>query len=189
VKSPGQRRPASSTGQDLAGPGVVADLPARGEHFETLRRWCVWIERHMEADGAVLDETESNVWAHGFGTFSQAPAAAGVRLFTHLTRDAGREDLARHYDGVVQRLVDGLNSRLWGDAANPHWNVPAGAGDCYLSYVPRDAQQRNWWDQLVGRIGVSCYSLAASYFLQDPDVGLLAPTDARAAATLDLVLQ
>ncbi|MCC6578958.1 MAG: hypothetical protein IT440_00835 [Phycisphaeraceae bacterium] len=161
----------------------------RGEHFETLRRWCVWIERHMAADGAVLDETESNVWAHGYGTFTQAPAAAGVKLFATLARDAGREDVAEQMEQLVERLMNGLNTRLWGDAANSYLDIPAGVGSCYLNYVPRTPTERNWWDQPVHRIGISCYSLAAAFFLQDPDVALLSPDDPRATETLDLALQ
>jgi len=61
-------------------------------HYDTLQGWCRWIESHMESDGAVVDETESNIWAYGFGTFSQAPAAAGVKLFARLaaTQDTFR---------------------------------------------------------------------------------------------------
>lgn len=161
----------------------------REEHYGTLRGWCQWIERHMEPDGAVVDETESNIWAHGFGTFSQAPAAAGVKLFAELAAAAGRDDDAAHFAQVAQRLVDGLNTRLWGDAANSYLDIPEGTGECYLNYLPRQADERNWWDQPVKRIGLSCYSLAASYFLQDPDVALLPQDDPRAAATLDLALR
>ena len=161
----------------------------RKEHYLTLRDWCGWIERHMEADGSVLDETESNVWAHGYGAFTQAPAAAGVKLFLNIASDAGRLDDAGHFSGVVKKLLEGLNSRLWGDAGNPYLGIPKGAGECYLTYVPAKENERNWWDQPVERIGLACYSLAAGYYLQDPEVGLLAADDQRCKATLDLALK
>jgi hypothetical protein len=161
----------------------------RETHYDTLRGWCAWIERHMASDGAVLDETESNVWAHGYGTFTQAPAAAGVQLFLVLARDAGREDDVAHFAGIVGKLMQGLHTRLWGDAANPYLELPEGTGECYLGFVPRGKDERNCWGRPVQRIGLACYSLAAGFFLQDPDVGLLSPDDRRVAATLDLALR
>lgn len=168
---------------DDYGKRLVAD------HYETLKGWCSWIEAHLEDDGAVLDETESNVWAHGYGTFSQAPAAAGVKLFTDIARAVGRTEDAEHFSSVVDKLMNGLNTRLYGDAANPYMEIPEGLGNCYVSCIPQHENQRNWWDQPVQRIGISCYSLAANFFLQDPDVALLAADDSRAAETLDLALK
>jgi hypothetical protein len=159
------------------------------DHYETLKGWCQWIERHLAADGAVLDETESNLWALGYGTFTQAPAAAGVHLFVNLAKDAGRAADVAHFTGVVERLLAPLSGRLFGDAANPYLEIPAGTGRCYLTYLPVGENTRNLWDGPVQRIGLSCYSLAANYFLQDPQVGLLAADDPRARETLDLALQ
>ncbi len=159
------------------------------EHYGVLRKWCLWIERHMQPDGTVLDETESNIWAHGYGAFSQAPAAAGVKLFADIAKCAGNNDDAARFHKLALRLMDSLNTRLWGDAANPYWDLGYGNGNCYLSYVPVTPEERNWWNQPVKRIGISCYSLAASYFLQDPDVALLKADDARAAETIDLALK
>ncbi len=159
------------------------------EHYATLKGWCLWIERHMAEDGAVLDETESNVWAMGYGTFTQAPAAAGVHLFLNMARDAGYTDDVKHFTKIVERLMSALNGRLFGDAENSYLNIPAGVGHSYLTYLPEKENQRNLWDGQVHRIGLACYSLAANYFLQDPQVGLLAPDDPRAKETLDLALQ
>ena len=159
------------------------------DHYETLKGWCQWIERHLAADGAILDETESNLWALGYGTFTQAPAAAGVHLFLNLARDAGRDADVAHFTGVVERLLAPFQGRLFGDAENPYLGIPAGTGRSYLTYLPVQENTRNLWDSPVQRIGLSCYSLAANYFLQDPQVGLLAADDPRARETLDLALQ
>lgn len=157
-------------------------------HYDTLRGWCAWIARHMEADGAVLDETESNVWAMGYGAFTQAPAIAGVQLFLQMARDTGCDADVAEFQAVVEQLLHGLQTRLYGDAANPYLEIPAGTGECYLTYLPQCENQRNWWDQPVQRIGIACYSLAVNYFLQDPQVALLAPDDPCALTTLELAL-
>lgn len=159
------------------------------DHYETLKGWCQWIERHMAPDGVVLDETESNIWALGYGTFTQAPSAAGMHLFLNLARDAGRTDDVAHFTGVIERLLAPLNDRLFGDAENQFLKIPSGVGRCYLTYQPEHTDTRNLWDGPVCQIGLSCYSLAAHYFLQDPQVGLLAADDPRARETLDLALQ
>lgn len=161
----------------------------REDYYDILKGWCSWIEEHLNEDDVVLDETESNVWAHGYGTFSQAPAAAGIHLFRAMAEDHGQQQDSRHFAHIVERLLHGLHTILTGDAENPYLNIPAGVGRCYLTYLPQTPTQRNWWDQPVQKIGLSCYSLAAAFFLQDPDVSLLAPDDPVTAETLRLSLQ
>lgn len=160
----------------------------RTEHYETLKHWCLWIERHMSTEGLVLDITESNVWNRGYGTFTQAPAAAGIQLFINIAADKGNKEDVEHFKGIVARLMSGLNNYLYGKAGNPYLDIPDEAGNCYTTYLPYkefpDARGNR-----PQRIGLSCYSLAANYFLQDPDVDLLNAEDRRAKETLRLALE
>jgi GH15 family glucan-1,4-alpha-glucosidase len=160
----------------------------RDEHYETLKGWCTWIERHMSEEGLVLDVTESNVWNRGYGTFTQAPAAAGIKLFVNIASDMGNGEDVTHFSDVVAKLISGLENHLYGNGGNPYINIPDDIGNCFITYIPHmeipDAKGNR-----PKRIGLSCYSLAANYFLQDPDVRLLPADDPKASETLRLALE
>jgi hypothetical protein len=160
----------------------------RDEHYETLKGWCTWIERHMSEEGLVLDITESNVWNRGYGTFTQAPAAAGIRLFINIASDMGNKEDVEHFNGIVAKLMSGLENYLYGKGGNPHFNIPDEIGNCFITYVPYKEIPDTRGNRPKG-IGLSCYSLAANYFLQDPDVGLLRAEDPKASETLRLALE
>ena len=158
------------------------------EQYETLKGWCTWIEDHMSEEGLVLDFTESNVWNRGYGTFTQAPAAAGIKLFINMAADKENKEDAEHFTDIVTRLMSGLNNYLYGKGGNPHYNIPDEVGNCYTTYVPY-MELADSKGNRPNRIGLSCYSLAANYFLQDPDVRLLNADDTRANETLRLALE
>jgi hypothetical protein len=77
----------------------------RSEHYETLKGWCTWIERHMSVEGLVLDITESNVWNRGYGTFTQTPSAAGIQLFINMATDQANTADVEHFTAVAARLT------------------------------------------------------------------------------------
>jgi len=154
------------------------------EHYEALKDWCDWVILHMNEDGLVLDITESNVWNRGFGIFTQAPAAAGISLFVHLANDNGRTQEAAYYTQIVERLMHGVDL-LYKDAENQYLTIPEGIGKCFATYVPYDTFKDD--DGVVPqKIGLSCYSLAAPFFLLDPQVALLSPDDPRIQETITL---
>jgi len=160
----------------------------RQEHYQTLKGWCTWIEQHISAEGLVLDITESNLWNRGYGTFTQAPAAAGIQLFINLAADNENKEDIDHFSGVVAWLMAGLNNVLYGKAGNPYLAIPDEAGECYTTYLPF-MEMPDSSGSRPQRIGFSCYSLGANYFLQDPQVGLLQVDDFRARETLRLALE
>ena len=142
----------------------------------------------MSAEGLILDVTESNVCNRGYGAFTQAPAAAGIKLFVNIAADKGLQADVAYFTGVVASLMAGLNGRLFGKGGNPYWNIPEEIGTCYTTYIPHQEQA----DPKGNRpkpIGLSCYSLAPNYFLQDPDVNLLTADDPRAMETLALAVK
>jgi hypothetical protein len=143
----------------------------------------------MNERNLVFDKTESQVWGYGYGTFTQAPAAAGVHLFLEIARDAEQGEDVRHFEQLVSRLMDGLNGPLFDDARNTYLGVPSEAGECYQTVLFEDPEVSLRAPEVQGRVGLSCYSLAANFFLQDPDVGLLPADDTRAAQTLELALK
>lgn len=153
------------------------------EHYETLRQWCAWIEKNMHDNGLIYDRTEANIWSYGYGVFTQAPAAAGVKLFLTMAADNGKPEDAAHFQVVLKRLQAGLDL-LYGDAGNSEIGVPEGVGNCFLTFLP-------WAKMEPGRkgLGLSCYSLAPNFFLLEPQVGLLSKDDPRIIATLDLALK
>lgn len=158
------------------------------EGYDTLRDWCDWILLHMDSSGRVLDVTEANAWNQGFGVFTQSAAAAGLRLFLALADDAGRPEDRDRFARAVDRLMAGLREGLFGDAANPYFEIPEGIGACFTTYIPHGERPAVDGTR-PRRIGLSAYSLAPGFFLQDPQVGLLPPDDRMAAETLDLVLE
>ncbi len=153
-----------------------------GEQYETLREWCLWIEKHTDKDGLILDLTESNVWDYGYGTFTQSPAAAGVKLFADMAKDNNRPEDASHFSNLAAKLTKGLTDHLYGDATNHYLNINSGIGKCYVTYIP---------DTLLTAekpLGLSCYSLGANFFLLDPDVRLLSAQDEGIKNTLQLAM-
>lgn len=160
----------------------------RTEHYHTLKDWCRWIECYMDSDGLILDATESNVWNVGFGSFSQAAAAAGVKLFSNIAQDGGHAEDAHYFSSLARKLVEALNCQLYSDAENSYLGIEPGIGDCYTTYIPCNARADGKGNR-PNRIGLSCYSLAPSFFLQDPEVGILPPDDPKADQTLRLVLK
>jgi hypothetical protein len=160
----------------------------RDEQYETLKGWCTWIERHMSEEGLVLDITESNVWNRGYGTFTQAPATAGIQLFLNIASDKGYREDTQHFTEIVARLMAGFDKHLFGKAGNPYFNIPDDIGESYITYVPYMEIPDSRGNR-PKRIGLSCYSLAANYFLQDPDVGLIPADDPKARETLQLALE
>jgi hypothetical protein len=128
------------------------------------------------------------VWNRGYGTFTQAPTAAGIQLFINIAADKENKEDLEHFSGIVARLMSVLNNDLYGKAGNPYLDIPDEVGKCYTTCLPYkelpDASGNR-----PQRIGLSCYSLAANYFLQDPDLGLLNAEDSRAKETLRLALE
>ena len=142
----------------------------------------------MSEEDLVLDITESNRWNRGYGSYTQAPATAGIRLFVNIAADQENREDAEHFAHITERLASGLSNHLFGSAGNPHFSIPDNVGECFTTYLPHQPfPDTNGC--LPERIGLSCYSLAANYFLQDPDVGLLAADDPRAKETLRLALE
>ena len=155
----------------------------REEHYETLREWCLWIERFLDERGLILDQTESS-WGFGYGVFSQAPATAGIELFSRVAAEAGKTDDHTRFHDLAKRLRDAMNRHLYGDAENPLLKLPAGLGDCYITNIPAAGK-----DRVCERMGLSCYSLAPGHYLADPEVGLMAPDDPKIVQTLEMVKQ
>ena len=153
------------------------------DHYETIKQWCLWIEKHTEENGLINDLTESNVWDHGYGTFTQSPAAAGVKLFVQMAADAKKEEDVRHFNALTTKLLKGLKEHLYGEAANHYLKIDSGIGKCYVTYIPDTKLTTE------RPLGLSCYSLAANYFLQDPDVKLLDSKDEGLKSTLSLSMK
>lgn len=151
--------------------------------YDILRDWCIWVEKWTNADGLIFDDTESNVWSTGFGVFSQAPCIAGLQLFLTIFRDCEKTADVVRFSDLIQKLMQGMQNHLFGNAGNPYLGYSPDMGECYTTYIPYEAPDDR------KRIGLSCYSLAVGYFLQDPDVALLSPSDEKVMQTLRLVME
>lgn len=153
------------------------------EHYETLKDWCLWIEKNTNERGLIEDQTESNIWSYGYGSFTQAPSIAGIKLFVEIAKDKKQKRDVKYFTQLANKLLDAMNQHLYGDCENRNLNIGAGKGESYTTYIPSERSIYN------NGLGLSCYSLAPHFFLLDPDVKLLDKDNEKITSTLNLALE